>query len=528
MSILNSASSRSVYRGYDYYKEGNVISHTQLSDFEYEGEVQGTNKMPYHVAINTKHPKSSSCDCPFANGNTICKHMVALFFVVSPEDLKDYEEWSENDYEDEYEEYDEDYYDDYYDDDRYGNYSRYKSDFIRPIFFDELLSNFVNNLPEEKLKNILISELKKDEEYTFNNYLKKDFQKYSSDKNNIHGILDKINKSFYKLSHDYDYNNKDYTVSLLSKREKEKISNIYDTSKEMKANIDRVILNPEIATYNNYKWIATFYKNRNTKNDIEIYTKKLESFFDTLKHYSIKNTIPKSNVLITIYLLNDYNLQEISKSLVKNCKYTEYADYIIENSNNCDKLYQNFNKTVENEKYLNKEYIAKIYYHFYLKLLDDKIYNQYCYYDFLYNKNVSNLMSLKNTDRFDYYINKMINSTKDLITLEKIYMFLDNKEELFELLFNKDNEYRLMANIEFLKDNYNNQLLKYFKERFYEVVAVEKSRGNYRKAATYVKAINKLNDGEKLVNELISELKNSEYAKRIALFDEIDKAITNK
>ena len=107
-------------------------------------------------------------------------------------------------------------------------------------------------------------------------------------------------------------------------------------------------------------------------------------------------------------------------------------------------------------------------------------------------------------------------------------MFLDNKEELFELLFNKDNEYRLMANIEFLKDNYNNQLLKYFKERFYEVVAVEKSRGNYRKAATYVKAINKLNDGEKLVNELISELKNSEYAKRIALFDEIDKAITNK
>ncbi len=39
MSILNSASGKSVYRGYDYYKEGNVISHTQLSDFEYEGEV---------------------------------------------------------------------------------------------------------------------------------------------------------------------------------------------------------------------------------------------------------------------------------------------------------------------------------------------------------------------------------------------------------------------------------------------------------------------------------------------------------
>ena len=96
MSILNIASSRSVYRGYDYYKNGNVISYIQLSDFEYEGKVQGINKEAYHVMINTKHPKSSSCDCSFANGNTICKHMVALFFAISPEDLKDYEDWSEN------------------------------------------------------------------------------------------------------------------------------------------------------------------------------------------------------------------------------------------------------------------------------------------------------------------------------------------------------------------------------------------------------------------------------------------------
>lgn len=522
MSILNSASSRSVYRGYDYYKEGNVISNTQLSDFEYEGEVQGTNKTPYHVIINTKHPKSSSCDCPFANGNTICKHMVALFFAISPEDLKDYEDWSENDYEDEYEEYDDNYYDDY---DRYGNYNKYKSNFIRPIFFDELLLNFVNNLQEEKLKSILIDELKKDEEYTFNNYLKKEFQKYISDKNNIHTVLDKINKNFYKLSHDYDYNNKDYTVNLLSKSEKEKISIAYDISKEMKANIDKVILNPEIATYNNYKWIATFYKSKNKKIDIDNYTKKLESFFDTLKHYSIKNTIPKSNVLIAIYLLNDYSIKETAETLIKNCKYTEYVDYILDNFKDLNKLYEDFDKAVENEKYINKEYIAKIYYHFYLNLLDDEMYNKYLYYDFLYSKDMSNLIKLKKSSKFDFYITKMLQSTKDVITLEKIYVFLDSKEELFKLLFNEDNEYRLMANIKFLKDNYNEQLLKYFKDRFYKVVAIEKSRDNYKKAATYIEAIHQLNGGEKIVKEFISELKNSEYSKRIALFDEIDKAI---
>ena len=309
MSILNSASSRSVYRGYDYYKNGNVISYIQLSDFEYEGDIQGTNKEPYHVKINTKHPKSSSCDCPFANGNTICKHMVALFFAVSPEDLKDYEDWSENDYEDEYEEDEEDYYDDYYDE--YGNSNRYKSDFIKPIFFDEILLNFVNNLSEEELRNILIEELKKNEKYTFNNYLMKEFKRYSSDINNIHAILDKINRNFYKLSHNYDYNNKDYSINLLTKNEKEKISNAYIN--DMKVKIDKIFLNPEIATYNDYKWFATFYKNHNSKRDIEVYIKKLDSFFDTLKHYSIRNTVPKSNVLITVYLLSDLNKEEIAK-----------------------------------------------------------------------------------------------------------------------------------------------------------------------------------------------------------------------
>lgn len=525
MSILNSASSRTVYRGYDYYKEGNVLSYTQLSDFEYEGEVQGTNKNPYNVVINTKHPKSSSCDCPFANGNTICKHMVALFFAISPEDLKDYEAWSKNDYEDEYDEYEDEYYDYYNEYDRYGNYNRYKSDFVKPIFFDEILQNFINSLSEDKLKNILIDELKRDEEYTFNNYLKKEFKKYSQDKNNIHAILDRINRSFYKLSHDYDYNNKDYTVSLLSKNEKQQILNTYTNNREMKDNIDKVILNPELATYDNYKWFVTLYKNNNSKKDIEEYIQKLTSFLDTLKHYSIKNTIPKSNVLITIHLLNDYNLEEDAKLLVKNCKYEEYVDYILDSNNDCEKLYRTFNETVGNEKYINKEYISKIYYKFYFRLSKEEIYNQYSYYSFLYDKNIRYLVALKNSSKFDYYINKLINNTKDIIALEKIYLFLDKKRELFKLLLNKENEYRLIANIDNLKDDYNNEILEYLKTRFYEVVEVEKSRENYRKASRYIKGISMLNNGEEAVNSFINELKKSNYSKRTALFDEIYKVI---
>ena len=535
MSILDSASSKSVYRGYNYYKEGNVITYTQLSDFEYEGEVQGTNKNPYHVVINIKHPKSSFCDCPFANDNAICKHMVALLFAVSPEDLADYEEWIESDYEDDDEEYDDEYggeYDEEYDDEYYydynEDYNKYKSNFVRPIFFDEILSNFVNNLSKDKLKEILLDELKRNEEYTLNKYLKKEFKKYCEDKDNIKSILDKINRKLYRLSHNYDYNNKDYTEKLLNKSEKEKISNEYINKIQMKNNIDKVILNPELATYDDYKWIATLYKNNNSKKDVQAYIEKLTSFLDTLKHYSIKNTIPKSNVLITIYLLNDYNLQETAQLLVKNCKYEEYVDYILENCNDMNKLYKEFNKNVESEKYINKEYIPKIYYKFYLNLLNDDIYDQYSYYSFLYNKNIRYLLNLKKSSKFNYYIDKLMKNTKDVIALENIYLFLNKKDELFNLLLNKENEYSLIANIDNLKDEYNNEILTYLKSRFYEVVENEKSRENYRKASFYVKGISMLNNGESFVNSLINELKISKYSKRRALFDEISHAIKNK
>lgn len=82
-----------------------------------------------------------------------------------------------------------------------------------------------------------------------------------------------------------------------------------------------------------------------------------------------------------------------------------------------------------------------------------------------------------------------------------------------------------MNSTSLLKDNYNNELLKYFKERFYEVLSEEKSRDNYRKAVVYIEALYKLNDGKRIVDELIRHLKNSEYSKRIALFDEIHKVI---
>lgn len=90
MSLLTTASSKSVYRGYEYFTENKVLSCNQIKDFEYEGIVKGTAQNPYSVHLNLKKPKTSTCDCPFANGRKICKHMVAVFFTAFPDEAENY------------------------------------------------------------------------------------------------------------------------------------------------------------------------------------------------------------------------------------------------------------------------------------------------------------------------------------------------------------------------------------------------------------------------------------------------------
>lgn len=91
MGLIDIASSASVWRGYEYYKENKVCSVNKVSENEYDGTVAGSSKEPYSVRIDIAHPKRSSCNCPFAEGNKkICKHKVALYFSVFPKEADKY------------------------------------------------------------------------------------------------------------------------------------------------------------------------------------------------------------------------------------------------------------------------------------------------------------------------------------------------------------------------------------------------------------------------------------------------------
>ena len=98
MGLLEIASNNSFWRGYDYYRNGNVKSHRQIGEHRYEGEITGSNNTTYSVMVDVEHPKRSTCNCLHAEGTRrICKHKVALYLSIFPEEvdrvLREIEEW---------------------------------------------------------------------------------------------------------------------------------------------------------------------------------------------------------------------------------------------------------------------------------------------------------------------------------------------------------------------------------------------------------------------------------------------------
>lgn len=87
MSLLSSASAASVWRGYDYFQERKVQKLEKIGNNRFIGMVAGSERNTYTTTIDLEHLRQSSCNCPHAAGRRIiCKHMVALFFTVFPDE----------------------------------------------------------------------------------------------------------------------------------------------------------------------------------------------------------------------------------------------------------------------------------------------------------------------------------------------------------------------------------------------------------------------------------------------------------
>lgn len=89
MGVIDIASSKSVWRGLEYYKQKKVISCKENEDGTYEGEVAGSGKENYRVHLDMIHPRKSKCNCPLADGKmVIFKHIVAVSFCVDNSEIE--------------------------------------------------------------------------------------------------------------------------------------------------------------------------------------------------------------------------------------------------------------------------------------------------------------------------------------------------------------------------------------------------------------------------------------------------------
>ena len=173
-----------------------------------------------------------------------------------------------------------------------------------------------------------------------------------------------------------------------------------------------------------------------TKKEIINFTEVLTNYLDSLKHYSIKNTVPKSNILITIYLLNDYSISDITNSLLKNAKYLQYVDYVIENSDDLIGLYNEFLKLISKNYFKNKMYIPEVLYYFVSKTNHENKeinINHYLYsYLCLGHKEYLDILSY---DLDKDTIIKMIEcKTKDIHLLRKLYNYFGEDVKLWNFV----------------------------------------------------------------------------------------------
>ncbi len=87
MDILRMCNERINIRGYDYYKRKQVKDLKKVNDNLYTAVVRGN--YDYKVEIDLNNYKKCNCSCPY--NKKICKHIVAAYYEIFPEEATLYE-----------------------------------------------------------------------------------------------------------------------------------------------------------------------------------------------------------------------------------------------------------------------------------------------------------------------------------------------------------------------------------------------------------------------------------------------------
>lgn len=475
MKLTELAAYRVVERGLDYYLDDNVSDIMQTGASEFQARVLGSGKEPYIVRINLEKPRSSSCTCPYATGTNVCKHMIALYYAINPEEADKFVE-NRRIYEDchnDYDDYDEyDYYEDdengfYDDDENYGNRlsfkvnAEYEADMI---LYDEMLDDYLYSLSETDLRELLKAKLNEDRTGTYFNHLRNRRDSFILKRGDAYSFINTINVRMAEITQLIDYKWKDYAQPLLKEDEKSRLVSLFGDA-ENKDHISQVFMRSELAVYDDYQWIAGMLNKILSKDDRQKYINELNSQLLALKNENIKNTVPKSNVLINIYMLiKGFSTDDLGRELLNNAKYSEYVKFIIKKTTSVHKLYESFMKAVTDNPYRNKSHIPDVLHELYLASdKDQDIFLNYCRYQYLNTNDVECLRRLDEAGKLADFEIQIESAPRTHSSLIALYKYIGETDKLFNYLMRTGSDYTLINNIDYLKEDYSDDLFKYLR-----------------------------------------------------------------
>jgi hypothetical protein len=217
-------------------------------------------------------------------------------------------------------------------------------------------------------------------------------------------------------------------------------------------------------------------------------------------------------------------MEERIESIINNARFMGYCEYVIRDTKDKKALYKIFLNQLKQNHYRYTKDIPNIIICFHEFLNDEPtIYQNYLYYDFLFNKTEESLIRLHSLSDHKQYIDELLTHTQDKELLEKIYACLERVDDLYQLISQQDKDYLYIRNIDVLKEKYAQNLYERFSQRFYSILEEGMGREIYHRAAKYASYIAQLDDNKDYYHHLIEELRNSKHSKKPALFDELSK-----
>ena len=489
-------------RALQYYEDENVKDLKRVSSDIITGTVEGTNARPYEVRIDLRHPYESECDCPYAEKGKMCKHMAAVFFAAFPEQAQAYEDYNErmfDDYEEEYE-----------DEEEEDNGS------ALPFNYDTLLDQFIAGLNEEEKNSLLKELLNEHPEAAYRRYLQTMYQETLQQKDT--GRIEEIWQLIAKKRYDCP---EDFSQQLIPDDIRAELEAGDDNTKEQAL---KLLKDTGLYNYEDAPWMAKYICKYDTETGKNRFANEMEEHTEMMSVIPFRSLHPANNCLKAVYeLRKEWDQEELAYSLLKYLGLTEYTDYVISDSKDPRYLYEEFRKKMTNTVFRNKQ-IHTVLHQFADVLHDEEIQALADYYDFVYNFNRVAFDRLRISPQFEeVYLPQLLKQKPHIV--QETYAQLQRTDDLFALLKEENDIWGMIRHAPLLDTSYHEELKKIFSNEFYRYIEKSENRKDYENACQYIRALSTLSDGEAIIDGIVEDLKNKDrYAKRRALFEEIDKA----